>query len=56
MSVLQPLILTREKTDKVAEAFQNEMNLALTEKPSSLQMENTYIPELPNGTGAYCIS
>lgn len=26
------------------------MNAALSEQPSSLQMENTYIPELPNGS------
>lgn len=27
------------------------MEMALNEKPSSLQMENTYIPELPDGKG-----
>lgn len=53
MRILEQLILTREKTEKVGDAFENEMNLALSEKPSSLQMENTYIPELPNGTGFY---
>jgi len=56
MNLLEKLILTRETTEKVGEAFKNEMNLALSEKPSSLQMDNTYIPELPNGTGFYCIS
>ncbi|XP_037043340.1 hexokinase type 2-like [Bradysia coprophila] len=50
MNILQQLILTKEKTEKVDETFTNEVNLALTEQPSSLQMENTYIPELPNGT------
>lgn len=53
---MQQLILTKEKTEKVHETFINEVNLALTEQPSSLQMENTYIPELPNATGLYFIA
>lgn len=53
MNILQQLILTKEKTERVHETFINEVNLALAEQPSSLQMENTYIPELPNGTGSY---
>lgn len=52
MNILQQLILTKEKTEMVGDTFINEVNLALTEQPSSLQMENTYIPELPNGTGS----
>lgn len=53
MSMIQPLILTKEKTENVGATFINEMNFALAEQPSSLQMCNTYIPELPNGTGRY---
>ncbi|KAJ6641220.1 Hexokinase [Pseudolycoriella hygida] len=49
-NMMQQLILTKEKTEKVAETFMNELNSALAEEASSLQMENTYIPELPNGT------
>lgn len=35
--------------------FETEMNLALNEEydQASLLMENTYIPELPDGTGQY---
>lgn len=47
---LKNLILTDDQIRKVGEAFQQEMDAALREKSSSLQMENTYIPELPNGT------
>lgn len=53
MDMLQELILTEEKTEKIDETFKSEMNAALAEQSSSLQMENTYIPELPNGTGCF---
>lgn len=54
--MLQQLILTQEKTELVNETFINEVNSALAERPSSLQMENTYIPELPNGTGLFTVT
>lgn len=46
---LKNLILNKEQIVGVGEAFKREMTRALDEKASSLQMENTYIPELPNG-------
>jgi len=46
---LKNLILNDEQIVGVREAFKQEMAAALDEKASSLQMENTYIPELPNG-------
>lgn len=48
---LKGLILDDAKIERVTNTFISEMALALAEKPSSLQMENTYIPELPDGTG-----
>lgn len=52
---LKNLILNDVQIAGVGEAFKQEMSSALDEKMSSLQMENTYIPELPNGdeTGTY---
>jgi hexokinase len=47
---LKNLILNNDQIQGVAEAFKQEMSSALDEKMSSLQMENTYIPELPNGS------
>lgn len=47
---LKNLILNNDQIQRVGEAFKQEMSSALDEKTSSLQMENTYIPELPNGT------
>lgn len=47
---LKNLILSNDQVQRVGEAFKQEMSSALDEKTSSLQMENTYIPELPNGT------
>lgn len=47
---LKNLILSDDQIQKVGEAFKHEMASALHEETSSLQMENTYIPELPNGT------
>lgn len=47
---LKNLILNDDQIQRVGEAFKQEMASALDEKTSSLQMENTYIPELPNGT------
>lgn len=47
---LKNLILNNDQIQRVGEAFQQEMSKGLHEEISSLQMENTYIPELPNGT------
>lgn len=49
-TLLQGLTLTPEILERIQEVFVSEMDLALAMKPSSLQMENTYIPELPDGT------
>lgn len=38
---------------KIGEIFLKELELGIRDKPSSLQMENTYIPELPDGSGQY---
>lgn len=47
---VQNLILSHDKIKLIADTFKSEMMSALNEKSSSLQMENTYIPELPDGT------
>ena len=36
---------------KIQNVFKSEVEKGIHQQPSSLQMENTYIPELPNGTG-----
>lgn len=38
---------------KIGEVFLKELELGIRDKPSSLQMENTYIPELPDGSGEW---
>lgn len=48
---VNPLQLNKETLDKLQSVFENEMELGIRGSPSSLQMENTYIPELPDGTG-----
>jgi hexokinase len=48
---LQKVHLTGAKVEHIREVFHIEMERGIHEQPSSLQMENTYIPELPNGTG-----
>lgn len=42
-----------EIIERIGHQFEHEMDLSLNEEleNSSLQMENTYIPELPDGTG-----
>lgn len=51
---LDSLILTDHDIERIGDVFESEMTLALTvqNSNSSLQMENTYIPELPNGSGS----
>jgi hexokinase len=43
--------LTGAKILRIKEVFHSEMERGIHQQPSSLQMENTYIPELPDGTG-----
>jgi hexokinase len=43
--------LTGAKVLHIKEVFHNEVERGIHEQPSSLQLENTYIPELPDGTG-----
>jgi len=47
---LKNLILNNDQIKRIGETFKQQMLSALDEKQSSLQMENTYIPELPDGT------
>ncbi|KAH9644977.1 hypothetical protein HF086_003307 [Spodoptera exigua] len=47
---LKDLVLCGEVLRRVAEVFEQELERGLSEQPSSLQMENTYVPELPDGT------
>lgn len=55
--VLNGLFFNQSTIDRIAKQFETEMNLALNEQfdEASLLMENTYIPELPDGTGAHII-
>jgi hypothetical protein len=43
--------LNGAKVLRIKEVFHCELERGIHEQPSSLQMENTYIPELPDGTG-----
>ncbi|XP_045456429.1 hexokinase HKDC1-like [Melitaea cinxia] len=49
-SRLSGLMLCGATLQHVGDIFTREIENGLRERPSSLQMENTYIPELPNGT------
>lgn len=49
-ALLKGLQLDEETLEHIRQVFRDEMDLALRMQPSSLQMENTYIPELPDGT------
>lgn len=51
--VLNGLFFDEATLNRIAKQFETEMNLALNEQydDASLLMENTYIPELPDGTG-----
>ena len=50
---LADLVLSGDVLRRVADVFEQELDAGLKEQPSSLQMENTYVPELPDGTGTY---
>ncbi|CAG9109481.1 unnamed protein product [Plutella xylostella] len=47
---LQGLQVNGAVLRKTAAVFAAELEAGLQERPSSLQMENTYVPELPDGT------
>lgn len=51
--VLSVVKLSGELIKKIEEVFENELERGLLDKTSSLQMENTYIPELPDGSGNF---
>ncbi|XP_072946015.1 hexokinase type 2-like [Epargyreus clarus] len=49
-SRLSGLVVCGATLRRVGEVFARELDRGLRELPSSLQMENTYVPELPDGT------
>ncbi|XP_047112829.1 hexokinase-1-like [Schistocerca piceifrons] len=49
-AALCELQFTMETVKKIGRVFESELEKGIHEEPSSLQMENTYIPELPDGT------
>lgn len=55
--VLNGLFFNESIVNRIANQFETEMNLALNERfdESSVLMENTYIPELPDGTGSLIV-
>ncbi|KAI9559903.1 hypothetical protein GHT06_013910 [Daphnia sinensis] len=53
LEFLQGLVLTTETQRKIRDVFESEMELGLAKNPpvaSSLQMENTFLPELCDGS------
>ncbi|XP_075216060.1 hexokinase-4-like isoform X2 [Lycorma delicatula] len=48
--LLKGLRFSGEKILRVGAIFQDEIEKGIKDEPSSLQMENTYVPELPDGT------
>lgn len=50
-SRLSGMVVSGATLRRVGEVFSRELERGLRELPSSLQMENTYVPELPDGTG-----
>lgn len=52
---MKDFVFTADTVNRIGKQFELEMDLALNEDTvnSSLQMENTYIPELPDGTGLH---
>nr|ATA67116.1 hexokinase 1 [Antheraea pernyi] len=47
---LSKLVLCGATLRQVTDVFESEIEAGLRQKPSSLQMENTYVPELTDGT------
>ncbi|XP_015589689.1 hexokinase-1 isoform X1 [Cephus cinctus] len=48
--LLEQMRFSAATVRKIQEIFVSEMEKGIHQQPSSLQMENTYIPELPDGT------
>ena len=54
LELVRGLDLTAETQKKIRNVFESEMELGLAKNPpvaSSLQMENTFLPELCDGSG-----
>lgn len=49
---LAPMRFSSTTVKKIQDTFVSEMNKGIHQEPSSLQMENTYVPELVDGTEA----
>ena len=51
-TILSPLVIDKEKCRQMVEVFESELDKGLESglAGSSLQMENTFIPELLNGS------
>lgn len=55
---MKGLVLTDEIQKRIRDVFESEMELGLAKNPpvaSSLQMENTFLPELCDGSGEFLI-
>lgn len=50
--LMSGLVLDGATLRRVEAVFERELRAGLADRPSSLQCENTYVPELPDGTGA----
>lgn len=58
--VVDRFLLTDEQVRRVMDTLEREMKMGLSRdveqrKKTSLQMENTYVPELLNGRGTYAV-
>jgi hexokinase len=56
LELMKPFFITDEGAEKIRAAFKEQIELGLAKSPpkkSTLQMANTFIPELPDGTGTY---
>jgi hexokinase len=54
---MKPFFLSDETVARIRKVFADEMDIGLkySLEKSSLQMENTFIPELPDGTGKFSL-
>ena len=50
-ALIKDLVLCGAALRRVGEVFDRELHAGLRDQPSSLQMANTYVPEMPNGSG-----
>ena len=50
--ILKPLVLSEDVVSKIIGVFEQELELGMAHglEKSSLQMENTFVPEMTNGT------